>query len=128
MSAINPHSNLERNLSSKVSMSFGGLSEVKTICLPEEWSVLNVWKNSSCVLSFPIINCMSSMSSTSTVLYFSLNFVIFEASPLLMQSITSLVNTSDVTHLLLHIKPLQQELRRVESFLQFHYFQLIQKK
>ena len=48
--------NLERNLSSKVSISFGGLSEDNMICFPAECSVLKVWKNSSCVLSLPMIN------------------------------------------------------------------------
>jgi hypothetical protein len=32
ISAITPHSNLDRSLSSRVGISFGGLSDVMTIC------------------------------------------------------------------------------------------------
>ena len=37
-------------------MSFGGRSLEIIICFLDSCRVLNVWKNSSCVLSFPIIN------------------------------------------------------------------------
>ena len=42
MSAINPQSNLDFNLSSKSSISFGGLSLERTICFPASYKVLKV--------------------------------------------------------------------------------------
>ena len=98
MSAISPHSKRERIRSSNVSISFGGLSDVKMICLPAEWRALNVWKNSSCVLSFPIINWISSIKSTSILRYFSRNFVIAVLLPFRMASISSLVKVSEETY------------------------------
>ena len=46
--------------------SEGDLSAETMICLPASTRALNVWKNSSCVLSLPIRNCRSSIISTST--------------------------------------------------------------
>ncbi len=46
-------------------MSFGGLSLESTICFPEEYRALNVWKNSSWVCSRPASDWMSSIRSTS---------------------------------------------------------------
>ena len=66
MSAIRPHSKRERRRSSSVGISLGSASEVRTICFWASCSALNVWKNSSCVESFPAMNCTSSMSSTSS--------------------------------------------------------------
>ena len=52
-----PHSNRERKRSSRISISFGGLSdEIIIICFLALCRLLKVWKNSSCVDSFPIIN------------------------------------------------------------------------
>ena len=56
MSTVRPHSNRERRRSSSVSISFGGLSEEIIICFLDSYNALNVWKNSSCVLSLPIMN------------------------------------------------------------------------
>ena len=56
MSVIRPHSNRLRIRSSSVFSSLGGLSEVITICLPSAWSLLNVWKNSSCMRSLLLKN------------------------------------------------------------------------
>src|SRR5437660_1366230 len=69
MSAMRPHTNLERNRSSSVGISLGGRSDEMTICLLISCSALKVWKNSSLVRSLPARNCTSSISSTSTVLY-----------------------------------------------------------
>ena len=65
-SLISPHSNRVRSRSSSVDICRGALSELMTICLFALCSVLNVWKNSSCVRSARSRNWMSSMSSTST--------------------------------------------------------------
>ena len=65
MSAIRPHSNLDRSRSSRAVISCGGASLLMTICLAESKSALKVWKNSVCVLSLPPMNWMSSTSSTS---------------------------------------------------------------
>ena len=65
-SVIRPHSKRLRSRSSSASSRLGGRSEVMTICLSALWSVLNVWKNSSCVWILPSRNWMSSISSTST--------------------------------------------------------------
>ena len=56
MSANSPHSNLDFNLSSKKGISLGGLSLEIIICFLSSYRELNVWKNSSCILSFPAIN------------------------------------------------------------------------
>jgi len=48
----------------------GGQSELTTICFWASWSALKMWKNSSCVRSFPAMNWMSSISSTSIERYF----------------------------------------------------------
>ena len=56
MSVINPHSNRERIRSSNSCNCLGGKSEVTTICLLALCSVLKVWKNSSCVWTFPLRN------------------------------------------------------------------------
>ena len=53
ISAISPHSKRERSLSSRVRMSFGGLSLDIIICLLASYRALNVWKNSSWVRSLP---------------------------------------------------------------------------
>ena len=95
MSHMRPSENLVLNLSSSVEISLGGLSEVITICLLCWYKSLNVWKNSSCVDSLPITNCMSSMRRTSTFLYFSLNFYTF-LSPIAFM--ISFVNVSEVTY------------------------------
>jgi hypothetical protein len=47
ISAISPHSKRERNLSSRVGISLGGLSLDNIICLFASYRALNVWKNSS---------------------------------------------------------------------------------
>ena len=65
-SVIRPHWNRVRSRSSSVDSCCGGRSEVMTICLLALCSVLNVWKNSSCVRSLFSRNWMSSTSSTST--------------------------------------------------------------
>ncbi len=67
MSAISPHSKRERSRSSSVGMSRGGQSLVRTICFCDSYRALKVWKNSSCVRSFPARNWMSSMSRRSTL-------------------------------------------------------------
>ena len=66
MSAIRPHSKRERRRSSSVGIALGGRSLVITIWPPRLWSALKVWKNSSCVLSLPAMNWMSSISRMST--------------------------------------------------------------
>jgi len=66
MSAMRPHSNRDRSLSSSVGISLGGRSDEMTICLLISWRALKVWKNSSFVLSLPARNWTSSMRSTST--------------------------------------------------------------
>ena len=98
ISAISPHSNRERSLASSVSISFGGLSEEIMICFLFPCRSLNVWKNSSCVASFPIINWISSIRRTSTLRYFSRNFVIAVVFPLRIESISSFVKVSLVTY------------------------------
>ncbi len=75
-------------------MSFGGLSAVTTICLWASRSALNVWKNSSCVPSFPARNCTSSTSSTSTVRYLLRNAAVW---PCWMAQIISFVKRSAET-------------------------------
>ena len=90
-----PHSKRDRRRSSKVAISRGCLSEEMTICFFASWSSLNVWKNSSWVLSFPIINWISSIKRTSLFLYFSRNSEFFW---FFTESISSLVNVSDVTY------------------------------
>ena len=64
-------------------------------CLPVSYKQLKVWKNSSCVLSFPIKNCISSIIRTSMLRYFSLNSAFFLP---LRESIRSFVNVSLVTY------------------------------
>ena len=59
--------------------------------------VLKVWKNSSWVLSFPIINWISSMRRTSLLRYFSLNSVVVMLFLLRIASISSLVKVSELT-------------------------------
>src|SRR5436309_10527557 len=66
MSAMSPHSNLDRSLSSRVGISFGGRSDEMTICLLISCSALNVWKNSSFVRSLPARNWTSSRSEEHT--------------------------------------------------------------
>ena len=61
MSAMRPHGKRERSRSSRSGISCGYLSAVRTICLCDSRSALNVWKNSSCVLSLPARNWMSSI-------------------------------------------------------------------
>src|SRR6266568_4738131 len=68
MSATRPHSKREINRSSSPGISFGGRSEVSTICLCPSNSALNVWKNSSCVISLPSRKCTSSTRKRSTSL------------------------------------------------------------
>ena len=94
ISAIRPHSNLERNLSSKVGISLGGLSDDRIICLFASCNVLKVWKNSSWVLSLPAINWISSINKTSTLLYLVLNSSFLSS---FIAFISSLVNFSDET-------------------------------
>ena len=65
-SVISPQPNRLRSRGSRFSSSFGGRSEVITICFWALCSVLKVWKNSSWVCSLPSRNWMSSISSTST--------------------------------------------------------------
>ena len=50
----------------RIGQTFGGRSDVMTICFSLLCSVLKVWKNSSWVCTLPSRNWMSSMSSTST--------------------------------------------------------------
>ena len=64
-SVISPHSNRLRSRSSSVTSCLGGRSLEMTICLLALWSVLKVWKNSSCVCSLPSRNWMSSTSRMS---------------------------------------------------------------
>ena len=47
-----------------------------TICLPSSTKALNVWKNSSCVLSLPMRNWTSSTISTSTERMLSLKSMV----------------------------------------------------
>ena len=65
-SVIRPHSNRLRSRSSSVTSCLGGRSLEMTICLLALCSVLNVWKNSSCVCSLFSRNWMSSTSRMST--------------------------------------------------------------
>ncbi len=53
MSAIRPHSKRLWRRSSMVGICRGGQSELTTICFCESCSALKMWKNSSCVRSFP---------------------------------------------------------------------------
>ena len=62
-----------RRRSSSCVISRGGRSEVSTICLPDSYRVLKVWKNSSCVWILPAMNWISSTSSTVASRYFSRN-------------------------------------------------------
>ena len=64
-SVIRPHSKRFRSRSSRVTSCLGGRSEDSTICLLALWSVLKVWKNSSCVDSLLARNWMSSTSRMS---------------------------------------------------------------
>src|SRR5229473_3556600 len=66
MSATNPHSKREISRSSRPGISFGGRSEVSTICLCPSNSALKVWKNSSCVISLPSRKWTSSTRKRST--------------------------------------------------------------
>ena len=95
ISVISPISNLDLNLSSNVGISFGGLSLEMIICLFASCNALNVWKNSSCVPSFPAINWISSINKTSTFLYLFLNssFLSF-----FIEFISSFVNFSEETY------------------------------
>src|SRR5207248_1785511 len=68
MSATSPHSKREISRSSRPGISFGGRSEVSTICLWASNRALNVWKNSSCVISLPSRKCTSSTRKRSTSL------------------------------------------------------------
>ena len=69
-SASRPPSSRVHRRSSRRFISFGGRSEVTTICFPASYRQLKVWKNSSCVLSLPAMNWISSMSSRSALRYF----------------------------------------------------------
>ena len=75
------HSKRVRSLDSSVSMSFGGLSLEMMICFPEVCKWLKVWKNSSCVLSFPIMNWISSINSTSLLRYLSSELSMEDSCP-----------------------------------------------
>ena len=44
MSTVRPHSKRDRRRSSRVSISFGGLSEDMIICFFDSYNVLKVWK------------------------------------------------------------------------------------
>ena len=101
MSTVRPHSKRDRRRSSRVSISFGGLSEDMIICFFDSYNVLKVWKNSSCVLSLPMMNWISSMRRTSLFLYFSLNSVVVMLFLLRIASISSLVKVSEVTYSIL---------------------------
>jgi len=72
------------------------------ICFPSVWRWLKVWKNSSWVLSLPIINWISSINRTSMFLYLSRKFSMADSLPavlpFLRASISSLVNVSLVTY------------------------------
>ena len=95
MSAINPISKRDLNLSSRVGISFGGLSLEIIICLFASCNALKVWKNSSWVPSFPAINWISSISNISTFLYLFLNSSFLS---LFIEFISSLVNFSEDTY------------------------------
>src|SRR3989338_8631910 len=62
--------------SSRSLISPGARSAEITICLFWSTSALKVWKNSSCVLSLPAMNCTSSTISTSTERKISLKSMI----------------------------------------------------
>ena len=98
ISARIPDSNRLLSLSVSVFTSFGGRSDVITICFPSDKSLLNVWKNSSWVLSFPLKNWISSISKTSAFLYLSWKASVFFFC---MQEISSLPNSSLVTYIML---------------------------
>src|SRR3989304_194512 len=96
ISANRPHSNRDRSLSSMFFMSLGNLSLVMTICFRASYRVLKVWKNSSTVLSFPAINCMSSINRISVLfLYLFLNSTVLSFK---IACMTSFVNCSDETY------------------------------
>lgn len=94
MSATSPQAKRVLSRSWRVGISEGGRSEVRMICFEFPWSSLKVWKNSSCVASFPARNWISSMIRTSVFLYFSLNVLL---CLFLRALISSLVNFSEVT-------------------------------
>src|SRR5206468_1632291 len=63
ISAMSPHSKRLRRRSSISANSFGGRSLAITICFIDSCRALNVWKNSSWVLSFCARNWISSISN-----------------------------------------------------------------
>ena len=65
-STTRPDWRRERMRSSRSVISAGERSAEITICLPWSIRALNVWKNSSCVLSLPAMNWTSSTINTST--------------------------------------------------------------
>ncbi len=66
MSATRPQPRRERIRSSRPDRSDGLRSAEITICRPRSTRVLKVWKNSSWVLSLPLMNWTSSTMSRST--------------------------------------------------------------
>src|SRR6185436_1951377 len=88
-SVTRPHLKRETRRSCSVGMSLGGLSEDSTICLPDWYSVLNVWKNSSCVRSLLASTWMSSTTKTSTPRYLLRNFCRSPFSSALMKWFTN---------------------------------------
>ena len=68
------------------------------ICFLASYRELKVWKNSSCVLSLPMINWISSIRRISLFLYFSRNSVVDILFLFRIASISSLVNFSLVTY------------------------------
>lgn len=72
MSTTSPHLKRESSLFSNPCKSLGGASLVMKICFPFWCSMLNMWKNISCVFSFLLRNWMSSMTKMSSVPYSSM--------------------------------------------------------
>lgn len=77
MSATRPQLRRDFRRSSMPSRSDGDLSDEMTICRPWSTRALKVWKNSSWVDSLPLMNCTSSIISTSTERNCSLKSTVF---------------------------------------------------
>ncbi len=94
-SVISPHSKRFRSRSSSVTSCLGGRSLESTICLFALWSVLKVWKNSSCVDSLSARNWMSSTRRMSISRYRLRKLSPF---PSRIELMNSLVNSSELTY------------------------------
>ena len=76
MSTTRPPASLDFILSWILSNFIGGLSAEIIIWDPFSIKLLKVWKNSSCKLSLPLTNCISSIIKTEDFLKKSLKLTI----------------------------------------------------